>query len=133
MAASIANDGHLINTAFNIAEALRKLRASPVPVVAFVDFQLPDGTSLDVLSTVEQEGETLRRHSYVMLTASPLDADRRALADRLGVATLMIPCLLGDVTWEITKKARGLQDMEAADQAEKDAHESPAGNEVAQR
>src|SRR5262249_19054774 len=112
---------------------LRKLRASPVPVVAFVDFELPDGTSLDVLSTIEKEGETLRRHRYVMLTAVPLDADRRALADRLGVATLMIPCLLGDVTWEITKQARGLQDMEAADKAEKDAHESPAGIEVAQR
>jgi CheY-like chemotaxis protein len=117
LAASIANDGHSLNTAPDADEALRKLRASPVPVVAFFDYQLPDSTSIAVLPMIEQGGAELQRHRYVMLTAEPLNKDIQALATRLGVTVLPIPCTLGDLTWEITKKARELEAQAPAEKA----------------
>jgi CheY-like chemotaxis protein len=124
IAASVINDGHMVNRTSTAAGALRILLASPVPVVAFFDYQLPDSTSLAVLPMIEKGGEPLQRHRYVMLTANPLDGNTQILARRLGVATLVIPCSLGDLLWEITKKVRELEDAEAARQAQ-------AGSEVA--
>ncbi len=118
MAASVANDGHAVTTAATAAEGLQILRASPTPLVAFFDYRLPDGTLLDLLPTIEQEWSELQRHRYVMLNANPLDEATRPLVKRLGIVTLVIPCALGDITWEITKKARELENVEAARQAQ---------------
>jgi two-component system response regulator AtoC len=110
LAASIANDGHEVTTAATAAEALSILRASPTPVVAYFDYRLPDGTLIDLLPTIEKDGPALQRHRYVTLLPNPLDIATRPLADRLGVATLVVPCSLGDLTWHITRKARELGD-----------------------
>jgi DNA-binding NtrC family response regulator len=119
LVASIANDGHTLNTAPTVDEALRKLRASPVPVVAFFDYRLPDAESaLAVLPTIEQGGPELQRHRYVVLTTIPLERKTQALAQRLGVVVVPSPCTLGDLTWEITKQARVLQASEAAKRAD---------------
>ena len=124
MAASVANDGHTVTTASTAAEALDTLRATSTPVVAFFDYHL-DTALVDVLPELEKDWAELQRHRYVMLMATPLDDAARSLAQRLGVVALAIPCSLGDLTWEITKKARELQ---AADGARR----PPMGGETTQ-
>jgi len=125
MAASVANDGHTVQTASTAAEALDVLRATPTPVVAFFDYHVPDAALVDLLPEIEKDWAELQRHRYVMLIASPLDDTTRPLAERLGIVILVNPCSLGDLTWEITKKARELQAVEAR-------RRSQAGGEAAQ-
>jgi CheY-like chemotaxis protein len=54
--ASVANDCHAINVATMLSEAVKLLRTSPAPLVAFFDYELPDATFLDVLPAVGMGG-----------------------------------------------------------------------------
>jgi len=125
LAASVGNDGHTVRTASTAGEGLQILHATPTPVVAYFDYHLPDAALVDLLPAIEKDWSELQRHRYVMLIANPLDDTTRPLAERMGIVTLVIPCSLGDLTWEITKKARELQAVEAR-------RRSLAGGEAAQ-
>lgn len=125
MAASVANDGHTVETASTAEEGLQILHDTPTPVVAFFDYRLPDAALVDLLPAIEKDWPELQRHRYVMLLANPLDDTTRPVVKRLGIVALVIPCSLGDLTWEITKKARELQAAEATQGPQ-------AGGEVAQ-
>ncbi len=57
LAMHFEDQGYVVSSASNLREALEQLRGSP-PDLILLDYQLPDGTGLDVLETCREEDAT---------------------------------------------------------------------------
>ena len=89
-----------------------------MPLVAVFNYHLPDGAGLEVLPAIAMGGNEMQRHRYVILTKQPPDAAARETADRFGVEVVAVPCVLGDLLWAITRKARELDALAGVEAAQ---------------
>jgi CheY-like chemotaxis protein len=68
--AMLEPDGYAVGEAADGVEALAALRASAVPMVVVLDYQMPNLDGAGVLAAVDQEGGALARHEFLMLSAN---------------------------------------------------------------
>jgi CheY-like chemotaxis protein len=66
----LAPSGYEILEASDGAQALAELRASQVPLVVLLDYQMPIMDGSEVLQTVAKERGPLSRHEFVIITAN---------------------------------------------------------------
>lgn len=147
LVADLMEQGLTVNVAPTVPDALRILRASPIPVVARFDYQVLDVVSLDVLPTIVHGGPVLQRHLYVMVVLGPVSAEEQALVSRLGVDTLEVPYGKGELTQTMMDAVHELDERLAIDaqadvqesearerqeqQESRDSHQSQTGSELA--
>lgn len=93
MATFLEDGGYRVMEADDGVEALRMLRASPSRLVVLLDWMMLHISGEQVLQAVQNDGTTLSRHTYILVTAnSPSrSSGLLALLDTLCVAVLPKP------------------------------------------
>lgn len=87
---ALEESGYAVSQAADGQSALRELRASPHGMVVLVDRLMPRLEGTDFVRIVSRDGDALKRHRYVLMTASP---NLLAEADVVELAAAEIPIL----------------------------------------
>jgi CheY-like chemotaxis protein len=68
--AMLESEGYQVIEAADGVEALTALRAATEPMVVILDYQMPNLDGAGVLTAVADEGGTLARHEFLVLSAN---------------------------------------------------------------
>jgi DNA-binding NtrC family response regulator len=82
LAESVRHEGFSTATAGSLAEARQELARGGAPDVLFIDFDLPDGSGLELLREMEAPPETVLITGHTNFEAA-VEALRRGVADYL--------------------------------------------------
>lgn len=69
----LEEEGYCVQTAAHGGAALEVLRASPAPMVALLDWFMPDMTGERLLYIVAAERALAQRHAYIIMSATTTD------------------------------------------------------------
>jgi CheY-like chemotaxis protein len=101
--------GHLVQEAPDGEVALALLRQSPVPLVVVLDLLMPRMDGVAVLRRAPVEGESLRRHAYVVSTAASRALPTvQPILEAVGARVLLRPFDVDVLTRIVAEAAQSL-------------------------
>lgn len=111
---ALEDDGHRVTEAPDGRAALRILRASAEPLVALVDHRMPQITGLELIRLICLDDALVRRHAFVLITASPgvVAGDVRALAPLIAIDLIAKPFPLEEILVVVAHAAQRLDTIE---------------------
>ncbi len=103
--------GYDVSEAVDGMEALAAIRASAEPLVVLLDVVMPRMGGIGVLNAVDDDKKMVRRHAFILVTATPEVVRPHLIADmldRMRIPVLTKPFADDDLLGAVTEAASRL-------------------------